>query len=88
MAREKVTITADRDKLAAARAATGARSTSDAIDIALDALLRADRTRRDIAAYQSTPPTVEETAIARAPRSCADLADDTDWEALYDGDHT
>ena len=73
--------------MAAVRAATGARSASDAIDIALDALLRAERTRRDIEAYQMVPSTAEGTAIARAPRPWADLADDTDWEALYGGDH-
>jgi hypothetical protein len=88
MAREKVTITADRRKLDSAMAATGARSTSDAIDMALDTLLRADRIRRDVEAYRELPPTSDETAIARTPRPWADLTDDTDWEAVYSGDTT
>ena len=86
MAREKVTIMAERRKIDAVRAATGARSASDAVDMALDSLLRAERTRRDVEAYRGVPPTDEETAIGRAARPWTDLADDTDWEALYDGD--
>ena len=72
MAREKVTITEDRGKLPAARAATGARSASDATDIALDALLRAELSRRDAEAYRAVPPTVSESAIARASAAPVD----------------
>jgi hypothetical protein len=83
MARSKATISVDRDKLDRARDVTGARSASEAIDIALDELLRFDRLRRDTAAYAATPPTDEEIALARATPDWSILADDTDWEALY-----
>ena len=44
------------------------------------------RTRRDVDAYRATPPTASESAIAQSPRPWTDLVDDTDWEALYDGE--
>ena len=81
MAKEKVTITLDRSKAEGARALVGAGSTSEVIDVALDRLIRAERLRRDIAAYQRTPPTREEIDLAAAA-ALPDL-DDTDWEALY-----
>lgn len=81
MARDKVTITLSRDKAEAARTLTGARSTSEVIDLALDRLIRAERLRRDVAAYRQTPPTAAEMALADV--ADADLEDDTDWEALY-----
>jgi Arc/MetJ family transcription regulator len=83
MAREKVTITADREKLAEVTRVTGALSTSAAVDLALDELLRLDRIRRDVAAYRSTPPTSEELALGLATPANVDLADDTNWEDLY-----
>ena len=71
-----------RGKAAAARALLGVGSTSEAIDVALDQLIHAERLRADIAAYQRTPPTVDEVELA----SFGDpggIGDDTDWEALY-----
>lgn len=83
MAREKATIAVDRRKLQHALDLTGASSASQAIDIALDELIRIERLRRDVAAYAAWPPTQEEIArVDRAP-DCSDLADDTDWDALY-----
>ncbi len=81
MARDKVTITLSRDKAEAARSLTGAASTSEVIDIALDKLIHSERLRRDVAAYRQTPPTASEMALA--DRSGSALDDDTDWEALY-----
>lgn len=81
MARDKVTITLSRGKAAAAVSLTGAGSTSEVIDMALDRLIRAERLRQDVAAYRLTPPNAAEMAIADI--SDGDLADDTDWEALY-----
>jgi hypothetical protein len=83
MAKEKATITVDRDKLHQARALVGAASNSAAIDIALSELIRAERLRRDVAAYTAAPPSDDEVALARTPVNWADLADDTDWDALY-----
>ena len=86
MAREKVTIMADRAKIAAVCEATGSTTTSDAIDRALDELIRIERLRRDIAAYTEIPPTVEELALGLYRPGSPDLTDDTDWEALYRDD--
>ncbi len=82
MAKEKVTITLDRAKANHARALLAARSTSETIDLALDRLIGAERLRRDIAAYQRTPPTAPEAATALLADTSG-LADETDWEALY-----
>jgi hypothetical protein len=81
MARDKVTITMNRDKAATALSLAGAKSTSEVIDIALDRLIRSERLRRDVAAYRLMPPTAAELALADV--SDSDLGDDTDWEALY-----
>jgi hypothetical protein len=85
MAKEKATITLDRAKAALARDLLGVGSTSEVIDVALDQLIRAERVRADVAAYQRAPSTQDEVALA----SLGDLrgiGDDTDWEALYDDD--
>jgi hypothetical protein len=89
MAKDKVTITLDRAKADRARALLAARSTSEAIDLALDRLISAERLRRDIAAYRRIPPIAAEAALALLADTSA-LADETDWEALYsdvNGDH-
>jgi hypothetical protein len=85
MAREKATITLDRSKAASARALLGVGSTSEAIDVALDQLIHAERLRADIAAYQRTPPTQDEVALASFDDT-GGIGDDTDWEALYAND--
>jgi hypothetical protein len=82
MAKEKATITLDRDKAALAREVSGARTTSEVVDLALDQLIRVARLRADVAAYQSVPPTTEELDLALFADTSG-LADDTDWERLY-----
>ena len=64
MAKEKVTITLDRSKAEAARSLLGVGSTSEVIDLALDRVIRAERLRRDIAAYRRVPPTDDEVELA------------------------
>jgi Bacterial antitoxin of type II TA system, VapB len=83
MAKEKATITLDRAKAAAAQALMGASSTSEVIDIALDELIRSQRLRADIAAYQGVSATEDEVELAEFGDTSG-LADNTDWEALYD----
>ncbi len=83
MAKQKVTITLDRAKADAARALVGSVSTSDVIDVALGRLIRAERLRRDIDAYRRIPPTDTDLLVA-LQADTSGLADDTDWEALYD----
>jgi hypothetical protein len=80
--KDKVTITLDREKAAAARTLVGARSTSEVVDIALDRLVRVERLRRDVEAYRRLPPTAEERALSELADTTA-LHDDTDWAALY-----
>jgi hypothetical protein len=82
MAKQKTTITVERRKVDEVRRLTGAASTSAAIDLALDRLIRSERLRNDIAAYTGTPPTEDEVALATITPPWSDLADDTDWEAI------
>jgi hypothetical protein len=82
MAKEKATITLDRAKAALAREVSGARSTSEVVDLALDQLIRAERLRADIGAYQGAPPTTAELELALLG-DAGGLADDTDWAQLY-----
>ncbi len=85
MAKEKATITLDRAKATLAREVSGARSTSEVVDLALDQLIRAERLRADIAAYRRVPPTAAELDLALLADTSG-LADDTDWEQLYTDD--
>lgn len=82
MGRSKVTITIDREKASNARILTGAESTSEVIDVALDRLIKAERLRLDIEAYRGQPPTIAETMLLNTAHT-AGLADETDWENLY-----
>ncbi len=82
MAREKVTISLDRAKVAAARALAGVDSISGVIDLALDHLILTERLRADIAAYRRLPPTRDEVGLDLLA-DFSDIADDTDWEGLY-----
>lgn len=83
MPREKTTITIDRAKVDAATALTDARSTSAVVDMALDHLIRAERLKRDIAAYTAMPPTEDEIALASLPVRLDLDDDDVDYDALY-----
>jgi hypothetical protein len=82
MAKDKVTITLDRNKANDARSLVGASSTSEVIDIALERLIRAERKRMDVAAYRRLAPTKQEDDLALLGDAQA-LADETDWESLY-----
>jgi len=82
MAKDKVTITLDRNKANDARSLVGASSTSEVIDIALERLIRAERKSLDVAAYRRLPPTKQEDDLALLGDAQA-LADETDWESLY-----
>jgi Arc/MetJ family transcription regulator len=83
MAKEKTTVTLDRATVDEVVRLTGARSTSEAIAIALQRLVRAERLRRDVEAYTKVPPTGDAAALAGVPPDWSDLADDTDWVALH-----
>jgi hypothetical protein len=83
MARDKATITLDREKVARAAALVGRESMSDVIDIALDRLIRSEELRRDIAAYARLPLDEAESALADISVEF-DLDDaDVDYDALY-----
>lgn len=81
--RTKTTLTVDRRKLEEARQLTGAPSASATVDLALSELVRSERLRRDVAAYTALPPADDEIALARAPINWSDLADTTEWDAVY-----
>jgi hypothetical protein len=83
MAKQKVTITLDREKADNARSMVGAHSTSEVVDMALDHLIRAERLRRDVAGYRQNPPTGTERELAQLADTTT-LEDATDWEALYE----
>lgn len=83
MARQKVTITLDRETADVARALVDARSLSETVDVALRRLIRAERLRRDVATYGRHP-------LDAAERAVGDLAvdldlddDDVDYDRLY-----
>lgn len=84
MSKERTSVTIDREKLDQVRRLTGSSSASAAIDWALSEMIAIDRLRNDLAAYRQTAPTNAEIALARLTHDWSDLADDTDWEALYD----
>jgi mRNA-degrading endonuclease toxin of MazEF toxin-antitoxin module len=76
LAREKATITVDREKRSEARAMLGAASASAAIDIARSQLIWRHRLRNDPTACLRTPPAAEKAALALIPPEWGDLADD------------
>ncbi len=83
MAREKATVTLDREKVRHAMSLTGERTMSEVIDMALDRLIHDEQLRSDIAAYRRMPPTAEERALGNLPVKL-DLGDDeVDYEAFY-----
>jgi len=82
MAKEKTTVTLDRSKVAEARALVAAGSMSEVVDIALDRLIRAERTRADVNAYRREPPTEAEAELGLLGDTRG-LVDDTDWASLY-----
>ena len=83
MTREKATITLDRARIAEVQRLTGATTTSAAVDLALRALIKAERIRHDLAAYQLMPITDAELALTNLRPDWSDLADDTDWDAMF-----
>ena len=83
MAKEKATITLNRERVAEVQRLTGAPTTSAAIDLALIALIRAERLRHDIAAYGLVLLTDAEIALAGTRPDWTDLDDDTDWDAAF-----
>lgn len=83
MARDKATITLDRDKARLAMELSGSTSMSDVIDVALARMIRAEQLRRDVAAYGRQPQDAAELALGDLPVEL-DLDDaDIDYEALY-----
>jgi hypothetical protein len=83
MARSKATITLDKGKAEHAASLVGSRSISEAIDVALDRLIRAEQLRHDLAAYVAQPLTDEELAITDLPVELDLADDDVDYDAVY-----
>jgi hypothetical protein len=55
------------------------------IDLAIDHLIRAERLRRDVAAYRRVPPTDSEAELGPLAATNG-LEDDTERAALYEAD--
>ena len=85
MARQKATVTLDRDKVEEARTLIGGQSMSEVIDVALGRLIRTERLRRDVDAYARHPQDPAELGVADLAVTL-DLDDDEiDYDALYGG---
>ncbi len=83
MAREKATITLDREKVARAQALVGGRSMSDVVDVALDRLITIEQLRLDVEAYGRSPLSADELAVSDLTIQF-DLGDEeVDYDALY-----
>jgi Arc/MetJ family transcription regulator len=85
MARRKVTVVVDQDKLNEAQRLTDSPSMSATIDLALDRLIREERTRHDVEMYLKYPQTEEELAFAGLPVAF-NFDDDVDYDELYGGE--
>jgi len=83
MARDKVTITLDRDKAEKAMRLSGQQTMSGVIDKALSEFIRTERNRRDAEIYERMPVTEDEfmTIGLGGPLDLGD--DDIDYEELY-----
>jgi hypothetical protein len=83
MARDKATITLDREKVSRAAELVGGKTMSEVIDLALDRLIRSEELRRDVAAYSRQPLDESELDVADLPVEF-DLDDeDVNYDALY-----
>ncbi len=86
MARDKATITLDRAKVRDAMQLTGNTSMSDAIDVALDELIRVRRLRSDVAVYARLPAEARDVVLGDVP-VVLDLDDEeVDYEELFGAD--
>ena len=83
MPREKATVTIDRAKLERAKALIQVGTMSEAIDVALDRLIRAEQLRADVAAYTREPLTADELALGDLTVDFTLDDEDVDYEALY-----
>jgi len=83
VARQKATVTIDREKLETAKALIRAKSMSETIDVALDRLIGGEQLRRDVALYVRQPLTADELEVADLPVEL-DLDDDeVDYDRIY-----
>jgi hypothetical protein len=82
MTKRKTSITVDPEKADRAGRLVGSSNFSETVDRALDALIRQERARRDIAAYEQLPETADELAMARSSLTGVD-DDGTDWTGIY-----
>lgn len=83
MAREKATISLDRGKVEEARALVRGRSMSDVIELALDRLIRVERLRHDVAAYERQPLSTDESSVGDLPVGLDLDDDDVDYDLWY-----
>ncbi|MBD0338557.1 MAG: hypothetical protein ICV67_04625 [Thermoleophilia bacterium] len=83
MAREKATLTVDREKLERAKSLLALSSLSQTVDVALERLIHSEQLRRDVAAYAREPLEADELDVTDLPVEL-DLGDgDVDYDSLY-----
>ena len=79
--KEKITVSIDRGVLAQARELMGTTNTSSVLEEALRQLIRAERDRRDAAAYDAAPDDGELRAWGALKHDWSDFDGDVDWAA-------
>ena len=81
MAKSKLSISVDQEKLDRAQALVPTESVSELIDVALQRLIDQERERQHVKGYLRKPASGSVVRLAEVPRQPFD--DDIDWAALY-----
>jgi hypothetical protein len=81
MAKRKLSVSLDRDRLAHAASLVEADSTSELVEIALARLIDEELERRHVAGYLRHPVDTDTDRWAEMDREL--LTDEVDWAALY-----
>lgn len=83
MAKVKHSVTIDPAKLAEARNLVRVSTLSELLDVALSRMIREEIERRHVEGYLKYPQTAADASWAELERDPTDIADHTDWAALY-----
>ena len=86
MAKSKISVSLDPDRLEQAQSLVPADSVSELLDVALARLIEEELERRHVEGYVRTPVDDETARWAQITREPLD--DDVDWAALYGVEHS
>lgn len=81
MAKSKLSVSIDPDKLERAQSLVDAPSVSELLDIALTCLIESQQERNHVEGYLRCPVDHEFTDWSAIPRR--EIHDDVDWASLY-----